>query len=160
MKAVTRCIVSSWRNHVFVPTLLFIFPHRCETVPCLSECVRVGQIGAVRSADRRREKTFVPRPSRTRCPGRGCTGRMGLMPARLPARSLRLLVSWFRSIISQLGPSARPHTHTHTRLLHVPDSPSRTGETHGSLLVSDSSPAPSHAHTAASPACILLNSPG
>ncbi|GLD55712.1 hyaluronan and proteoglycan link protein 4-like protein [Lates japonicus] len=34
--------------------------------------------------------------------------------ARPPARSLRLLVSWFRSIISQLGPSARPHTHIHT----------------------------------------------
>ncbi|KAG7242770.1 hypothetical protein INR49_020145 [Caranx melampygus] len=50
-------------------------------------------------------------------------------PARPPA-CLRRLVSWFRSIITQLAPSAHPHT----RLLHVLDTPSRTGETRCSLL--------------------------
>lgn len=136
----TRYSEPSLRNHVCAPFLLFIFPQRRETVRacgCVCACVRVcmvcvDQIGAVRNAPRQRGDALVPRPSPDTLPRERLHGLDGTT-ARPPAR-LRRLVSWFRSIISQLAPSAHPHA----RLLHVLDSPSRTRETRCSLLVSDS----------------------
>ncbi|XP_045889225.1 circadian-associated transcriptional repressor-like isoform X2 [Micropterus dolomieu] len=81
---------------------------------------------------------MAPRPSRTRCPGRGCTGWMGLLPARLPSCVCWFHGLWFQPfVISQLGPPDTHAARARTRGC-CSSSTHRAGrETHGSLLVCD-----------------------
>lgn len=70
-------------------------------------CVCERQSGVVVRSSRpaQRGERVVPHPSRTRCPGKGCTGCMGLPPDRPPAfygtytfsafHSLSSCVCWF-----------------------------------------------------------------